>query len=35
VGIEWVLIIFAVLVDIATYTGGGYKRKSVPYYSGP
>jgi hypothetical protein len=35
VGIEWLLIIFAVCVDIAAYASGGYKRKSIPYYSGP
>jgi hypothetical protein len=32
VGFDWVWIGLALLGDIATYTGGVYKRREVPYY---
>ena len=35
VGFDWVWIGLAVAGDVATYASGGYKRKSVPYYTGP
>ena len=35
VGWDWLWLGLALAGDIATYTSGGYKRKSVPYYTGP
>lgn len=35
VGFDWVWVGLAVVADIVTYTSGAYKRKDVPYYSGP
>jgi hypothetical protein len=32
VGFDWVWVGLALAADIATYTGGAYKRKSVPGY---
>ena len=32
VGFDWVWVILALVVDIATYTSGAYKRKAIPYY---
>ncbi|RPJ51614.1 MAG: hypothetical protein EHM21_02260 [Chloroflexi bacterium] len=32
VGFDWVWVGLALAVDIATYAGGGYKRRSVPGY---
>ncbi len=32
VGFDWVWLGLALAADIATYTGGAYKRKEVPYY---
>lgn len=32
VGFDWVWVGLAVAADIFTYAGGGYKRKSIPYY---
>jgi hypothetical protein len=32
VGFDWVWIGLALVADIATYSGGAYKRKSIPYY---
>lgn len=32
IGFDWVWIILAVIADIAAYSGGAYKRKSIPYY---
>lgn len=35
VGFDWVWLGLALLADIASYSGGVYKRKEVPYYPGP
>ena len=35
VGFDWVWLGLALLADIASYSGGAYKRKEVPYYTGP
>lgn len=35
VGFDWVWLGLALVADIASYTGGAYKRKDVPYYTGP
>ena len=35
VGFDWIWLGLALLADIASYTGGAYKRKEVPYYPGP
>ena len=35
VGFDWIWLGLALLADIASYTGGAYKRKEVPYYTGP
>lgn len=32
VGFDWVWVGLALIGDIATYTSGAYKRKSVPFY---
>jgi hypothetical protein len=32
VGFDWVWVGLALFVDIATYAGGGYKRRSMPGY---
>lgn len=32
VGFDWVWIGLALVADIATYMGGAYKRRAVPYY---
>ena len=32
VGFDWVWLGLALVADIATYTGGGYKRREVPGY---
>jgi hypothetical protein len=32
VGFDWVWLGMALVADIATYGGGAYKRKEVPYY---
>lgn len=32
VGFDWVWLGLALAADIASYSGGAYKRKSVPYY---
>ena len=32
VGFDWFWLALGLIADIATYTGGGYKRKSVPGY---
>jgi len=32
VGFDWVWVGLALVADIATYTSGAYKRKSVPGY---
>jgi hypothetical protein len=32
VGFDWVWVGLALAADIFTYTSGGYKRKSIPYY---
>ncbi len=32
VGFDWVWVGLALVADIATYTGGAYKRKTIPYY---
>jgi hypothetical protein len=35
VGFDWVWLGLAVVADIFTYSSGAYKRKEVPYYTGP
>ena len=32
VGFDWLWIALALFADIASYAGGAYKRKDVPYY---
>jgi hypothetical protein len=32
VGFDWLWVGLALVADIATYTSGAYKRKSIPYY---
>lgn len=32
IGFDWVWVGLALVADIATYTSGAYKRKSIPYY---
>lgn len=32
VGFDWLWLGLALAFDIATYTSGAYKRKSIPYY---
>jgi hypothetical protein len=32
IGFDWLWIGLAVVADIASYAGGAYKRKEVPYY---
>ncbi len=32
VGFDWVWLGLALIADIATYSGGYYKRREVPYY---
>jgi len=35
VGFDWVWLGLALLADITSYAGGAYKRRDVPYYTGP
>lgn len=32
VGFDWLWVGLALVADIATYSSGAYKRKSIPYY---
>lgn len=32
---DWVLLGFAILVDLASYSGSVFNRRRVPYYTGP
>ena len=32
VGFDWLWIGLSLVADIATYSSGAYKRKSIPYY---
>jgi hypothetical protein len=35
VGFDWIWLGLGVLADVASYAGGGARRKDVPYYRGP
>jgi hypothetical protein len=35
VSFDWVWLGLALIVDIASYGGGAYNRRRVPYYTGP
>lgn len=34
-GFAWFWILLGLLADLATYASGYYRRREVPYYSGP
>jgi hypothetical protein len=35
IGFDWLWLGLALVVDIASYGGGIFNRKQVPYYTGP
>jgi hypothetical protein len=35
VGFDWVWLGLSVVADVISYGGGVYRRKDVPYYTGP